>query len=50
MDSDVIAFADGPQTDSAFTRYIVNVDAAYLPLDVWQEIHAGACKGEEISP
>lgn len=109
MDSDVIAFADGTQTDSAFIapeglpeqsttpnggaptktkheivvsstlqdegikegdtitidrleiplkvvgftddqRTFGHVDAAYLPLDVWQEIHAGARKGEEISP
>lgn len=39
----VVGFTDGQRTFG-------HVDAAYLPLDVWQEIHAGARKGEEVSP
>lgn len=39
----VVGFTDGQRTFG-------HVDAAYLPLDVWQEIHAGVRKGEEVSP
>ena len=39
----VIGFTDGQRTFG-------HVDMAYLPLDVWQEIHAGARKGEAVNP
>lgn len=39
----VIGFADGQRTFG-------HVDIAYLPLDVWQEIHAGARNGEPVKP
>ncbi|HEY4599300.1 FtsX-like permease family protein [Corynebacterium sp.] len=39
----VTGFADGQRTFG-------HVDVAYLPLDVWQEIHAGARHGEAVKP
>ena len=39
----VIGFTDGQRTFG-------HVDMAYLPLDVWQEIRAGARKGEAVNP
>lgn len=39
----VVGFADGQRTFG-------HVDIAYLPLDVWQEIHAGARSGEPVKP
>ncbi len=38
----VVGFADGQRTFG-------HVDVAYLPLDVWQEIHAGARHGEPVN-
>ncbi|MDO4916233.1 MAG: ABC transporter permease [Rothia sp. (in: high G+C Gram-positive bacteria)] len=39
----VVGFTDGQRTFG-------HVDVAYLPLDVWQEIHAGARNGEPVNP
>ena len=39
----VVGFADGQRTFG-------HVDVAYLPIDVWQEIHAGARHGEPVNP
>ena len=39
----VVGFADGQRTFG-------HVDIAYLPLDVWQEIHSGARSGEPVKP
>lgn len=39
----VIGFTEGQRTFG-------HVDLAYLPIDVWQEIHAGARHGEHINP
>ncbi|AIJ33222.1 ABC transporter permease [Corynebacterium imitans] len=39
----VVGFADGQRTFG-------HVDVAYLPLDVWQEIHAGARHSEPVNP
>lgn len=39
----VVGFADGQRTFG-------HVDVAYLPIDVWQEIHAGARHGEAVNP
>lgn len=39
----VVGFSDGQRTFG-------HVDVAYLPLDVWQEIHAGTRAGEAVNP
>lgn len=39
----VVGFTDGQRTFG-------HVDIAYLPLDVWQEVHAGARHGEAVDP
>ena len=39
----VVGFTDGQRTFG-------HVDVAYLPLDVWQEIQAGARNGEPVNP
>ena len=40
---DVIGFTDNPRTFG-------HVDVAYLPLDIWQEVHAGGRHGEAVNP
>ncbi|WP_448853249.1 ABC transporter permease [Corynebacterium frankenforstense] len=39
----VVGFTDGQRTFG-------HVDIAYLPLDFWQEVHAGARHGEAVDP
>lgn len=39
----VIGFSDNQRTFG-------HVDVAYLPLDIWQEIHAGGRHGEAVNP
>ncbi|MEO5303526.1 ABC transporter permease [Corynebacterium sp. c25Ua_47] len=40
---DVIGFTDNQRTFG-------HVDVAYLPLDIWQEVHAGGRHGEAVNP